>query len=88
MKEKFISNIKEKINKQEKFTDDELIGLTLTPIMVRGRNNIINQFKETARLMNEIDYETQKIKESTYAIALMLGNMYLDKDDPKKRNTW
>ena len=80
-----ISNIKEKINKQEKFTDDELIGLALTPIMVRGRNNIINQFKETARLMNKIDYETQKIKESTYAIALMLGNMYLDKDDPMRK---
>jgi hypothetical protein len=76
-----ISNIKEKINKQEIFTDYELIELALTPIMVRGRENIIKQFKETAILMNEINYKTQKIKESTYGIALMLGNMYLDKDD-------
>jgi hypothetical protein len=80
-----ISNIKEKINKQECFADDELIALALTPIMVRGRENIINQFKETALLMDKINYKTQKIKESTYAIALMLGNMYLDKDDPMRK---
>lgn len=83
-----ISNIKQKIIKQEKFTDSELIELALTPIMVQGRENIIHQFEETAALMNKIDYTTRKIKESVYGIALMLGNMYFTKGDPmRKKNT-
>ena len=80
-----ISNIKQKINKQEDFTDGELIELALTPIMVRGRKNIIHQFKETAELMNQVNYKTTTIKESVYGIALMLGNMYFAKDDPMRK---
>ena len=80
-----ISNTKQKINKQENFTDSELIELALTPIMVRGRKNIIHQFEETATLMNQISYRTQTIKESVYGIALMLGNMYFTKEDPMRK---
>ena len=80
-----ISNTKQKINKQENFTDSELIELALTPIMVRGRKNIIHQFEETATLMNQISYRTQTIKESVYGIALMLGNMYFTKGDPMRK---
>ena len=80
-----ISNIKQKINKQENFTESELIELALTPIMVQGRENIIHQFEETATLMNQIPYRTQKIKESVYGIALMLGNMYFTKGDPMRK---
>ncbi len=80
-----ISNTKQKINKQEDFTDGELIELALTPIMVQGRKNIINQFKETAELMNQVNYKTTTIKESVYGIALMLGNMYFEKDDPMRK---
>ena len=80
-----ISNIKQKIIKQENFTDSELIELALTPIMVQGRKNIIHQFEETATLMNQISYRTQTIKESVYGIALMLGNMYFTKEDPMRK---
>ncbi len=80
-----ISNTKQKINKQENFTDSELIELALTPIMVRGRKNIIHQFEETATLMNQISYRTQTIKESVYGIALMLGNMYFTKGDHMRK---
>ncbi|WP_295613160.1 hypothetical protein [uncultured Methanobrevibacter sp.] len=80
-----ISNIKQKIIKQENFTDSELIELALTPIMVQGRKNIIHQFEETATLMNQISYRTQTIKESVYGIALMLGNMYFTKGDPMRK---
>ena len=55
--------------------------------MVRGRDNIVNQFNEIAILMDEINYETEKIKESIYGIVILLGNMYLDKDDPMGKNT-
>ena len=80
-KREIISNIKEKIKKQEDINDDEIIRLVMTSIMVKGRENIIKQFKEIATLMNEINYKTEKIKESAYGIALMLGNMYFEKDD-------
>ena len=53
--------------------------------MVRGRKNIIHQFKETAELMNQVNYKTTTIKESVYGIALMLGNMYFAKDDPMRK---
>ncbi|WP_407378738.1 hypothetical protein [Methanobrevibacter sp.] len=81
-----ISNIKEKIDKQEKISDKEIIELALTPLMVQGRENIINQFKELTPIMNEINYETEKIKESLYGIILMLGNMYFEKDDPLRKD--
>ena len=80
-----ISNIKEKINNQERFSDEELIALALTPIMVRGRDNIISQFEEIVLLMDEIKYNTEQIKESIYGIAILLGNMYLDKYDPMRK---
>ena len=80
-----ISNIEEKINNRETITDSELIELALTPMMVRGRDNIINQFEEIIPLMSEITYRSKKIKESVYAIALMLGNMYFTKNDPLRK---
>ena len=80
-----ISNIEEKINHDKTITDSELIELALTPMMVRGRDNIINQFEEIIPLMSEIKYTSKIIKESVYAIALMLGNMYFTKDDPLRK---
>ena len=80
-----ISNIKEKINKHEDFSNKELVELALTPIMVNGRENIICQFKETSDLMNLLTFPNDEIKESVYGIALMLANMYFEKDDPMRK---
>ena len=80
-----ISNIKEKINKREDFSNKELVELALTPIMVNGRENIICQFKETSDLMNLLTFPNDEIKESVYGIALMLANMYFEKDDPMRK---
>ena len=53
--------------------------------MVRGRDNIISQFEEIVLLMDEIKYNTEQIKESIYGIAILLGNMYLDKYDSMRK---
>ena len=53
--------------------------------MVRCRDNIISQFEEIVLLMDEIKYNTEQIKESIYGIAILLGNMYLDKYDPMRK---
>ena len=80
-----ISNIKEKINNQESFDEKELIEFSLTPIMHRSRENIINQFKQNVELMNQINYNNKQIRNSTYGIAIMLSNMYFAKDDPMRK---
>ena len=79
-----ISNIKEKINNQEKF-DHKLIEFSLTPIMHRSRKKIINQFKQNVDLMNQINYNNKQIRNSTYGIAIMLSNMYFAKDNPMRK---
>ncbi len=80
-----ISNIKEKVKEQKSITDEELIELALTPIMVKGRENIIKQFEETSEVMDMVSYDNIEIKESTYGIALMLANMYFERDDPVRK---
>ena len=80
-----ISNIKEKINNQESFDDKELIEFALTPIMHRSREKIVNQFKQNAELMNQINYDNNRIRDSTYGIAILLSNMYFRADDPMRK---
>lgn len=80
-----ISNIKYKIHKQEEFSEIELIKLSLTPLMVQGRENIIRQFKQTSNLMANLNFPNNELKESIYGISLMLANMYFDKDDPMRK---
>ena len=80
-----ISNIKEKINNQESFDDKELIEFALTPIMHRSREKIVNQFKQNVELMNQINYDNNHIRDSTYGIAILLSNMYFTADDPMRK---
>ena len=80
-----ISNIKEKINNQESFDDKELIEFALTPIMHRSREKIVNQFKQNVELMNQINYDNNHIRDSTYGIAILLSNMYFAADDPMRK---
>lgn len=49
--------------------------------MVRGHDNIVKQFKETTAIMREINYKTEKIRESAYGTVLLLGSMYFNKND-------
>lgn len=53
--------------------------------MHRSRENIVNQFKENAVLMNQINYGNRQIRNSIYGIALMLSNMYFARDDPMRK---
>lgn len=80
-----ISNIKDKIDKQEEFNELELIKLALTPLMVQGRENIICQFKQTSNLMACLNFPNNELKQSIYGISLMLANMYFEKDDPMRK---
>lgn len=80
-----ISNIKKKIDNQESFNGKDLIELSLTPLMVQGRENIIHQFEINSRLMAILDFPNHEIKESAYGISLLLANMYFEKDDSMRK---
>lgn len=80
-----ISNIKEKIKKQEVLTNEETLELAMTIMMVKGRENIIRQFKETSELIKKIKCESDDIRDSAHGIMLMLGNMYFDMNDEEMK---
>lgn len=81
-----INTTKSKIKKQEIFTDTELIELAITPILPKGRDNIIKQFYETADLISEIEFHDNDIKNSICGLVLMLTNIYFDKlEDVRKK---
>lgn len=74
-----IYNTKSKIKNKEPFSDRELVELAVTPILPKGKENIINQFFETADLISEIDFANNEIKNSVCGLVLMLTNIYFDK---------
>lgn len=83
--EKILNRTKSKLKNNEEFTNRELVELALTPIMHETREEVINQFYETFDLMSMVDFPTSEVNNSTFAVSLLLSNMYFHKNDSVRK---
>ena len=75
-KNEIISIIKEKINKHVNFSDEDAVKLALTPLIDIKKENIESQFYQTRDLMKQGIWKNEKQKNASYAIILILMEMY------------
>lgn len=83
--DEIINNIEYKLKNNKEFSDEELVKLALTPILPQTKEEIINQFHETADLISKIDFPNNEIKNSVCGIVLMLSNVYFDETDMARK---
>ena len=79
--EKIINNAKDKIEKQEVFSTEELVKLALTSLMPKTRDGIIEQFYNLSEMMDGIIFENYNANLSFCGILLLLSNMYFEIND-------
>jgi hypothetical protein len=77
-----LNNIETKIKNDEEFTDEELIDLSLVPVM-GSVNSQEHQIEESVNLILNIDLEKYKVKNLVKSIAYLLADKFLEDEEKK-----
>ena len=77
-----INNIENKIENNEKITDEELIDLSLVPVM-GSKNTQEKQIEKSVKLILSINLENSKVKNLIRSIAYLLADKFLEDGDNK-----
>ncbi len=77
-----INNIETKLKNNEEFSDDELIDLSLVPLM-DSVNTQEQQIEKSISLILSIDLEKIKVKNLVKSIAYLLADKFLEDGDKK-----
>lgn len=77
-----INNIETKLKNNEEFSDDELIDLSLVPLM-NSVNTQEQQIEKSISLILSIDLEKIKVKNLVKSIAYLLADKFLEDGDKK-----
>ena len=77
-----INNIETKLENNKDFTDEELIDLSLVPLM-GSENTQEQQIEKSVELILSIDLEKNKVKNLVKSIAYLLTDKFLEDGDKK-----
>ena len=77
-----INNIENKMKKKEKITNEELIDLSLVPVM-GSENTQVEQIEKSVNLILSINLEDYKVKNLVKSIAYLLADKFLEDGEHK-----
>ena len=77
-----INNIETKIENNEEITTEELIDLSLVPVM-GSENSIETQIEKSVNLILNIDLEQYEIRNLVKSVAYLLADKFLEESDKK-----
>ena len=77
-----INNIENKMKNNEKITNEELIDLSLVPVM-GSENTQVEQIEKSVNLILSINLEDYKVKNLVKSIAYLLADKFLEDGEHK-----
>lgn len=80
--DKIINNIETKVKNNKKITDEELIDLSLVPVM-GSKNTQEQQIEKSVNLILSMNLEQFKVKNIVKSIAYLLADKFLEDGDKK-----
>lgn len=77
-----LNNIENKIKNKEELSDEELIDLSLVPVM-GSKNKQAEQIEKSVNLILSIDLEKYKVKNLVKSVAYLLADKFLEDGEKK-----